>query len=122
MRFLLDSQALVAWLLRQRFDRALRRRIERGGATVSAASVYELTHKLLGGKLALPVGILEAIDASAFRPLAVSVEHAAGAARLPRHHRDPFDRMLIAQAQIESLTIVTRDETFSRYDVDVVGF
>ena len=122
VRFLLDSDALLQWMMRGRFARDVRRRIERAGAAVSAVSAYELTFKHERGRLRLPVSVSEAIERQAFRPLAITVEHTALAGRLPLHHRDPFDRMLIAQAQIESLTVVTRDGAFDAYDVDVVRF
>ena len=122
MRFLLDSDALLRWVSGGRFDRRVRSRVERGGAAVSAVSAFELTQKVALGRIRLPGSIAEAIDAFAFRSLPVTVAHAERAARLPRHHRDPFDRLLIAQAQIESLTIVSGDEAFDAYDVDVVHF
>jgi PIN domain nuclease of toxin-antitoxin system len=122
MRFLLDSAALVHWINRGRFDRAVRRRIERMGALVSAASGYELANKQRLGKLRLPIPVSEAIDEYGFQALPISVAHAERAAALPSHHRDPFDRILIAQGQIGALTIVTRDAAFSAYDVDVVAF
>jgi PIN domain nuclease of toxin-antitoxin system len=87
---------------------------------VSAVSAFELTQKVVRGRIRLPGSIAEAIDAFSFGSLPVTVAHAELAARLPRHHRDPFDRLLIAQAQIESLTIVTGDEAFQAYDVQVV--
>jgi PIN domain nuclease of toxin-antitoxin system len=59
--------------------------------------------------------------ASGFRLLDVTAEHAMTAGRLPMHHRDPFDRMLVAQAQIEGLTLVTRDAHVQKYDVDVLN-
>ena len=122
MTFLLDSQALVEWMNKGAFDRGVRRRIERAGAAVSAVSVFELAQKHHAGKLRLPIRVTEAIDEYRFRPLPLSLAHAERAAALPPHHRDPFDRLLIAQAQMESLTVVTRDDAFSRYDVEVVRF
>lgn len=120
MRLLLDSNAFLWWMRGDRFDRAARRRVERSGAVVSAISVWELGDKVAAGKLRLPVSVAEAVDMHEFGRLAMTVEHADRAARLPRHHRDPFDRLLIAQAQVERLTIVTRDDAFDAYDVDVV--
>lgn len=122
MRFLLDSDALLRWMSPDRFDRGVRARIERLGARVSAASAYELGIKTATGKLRMPMSVIEAIEQYRFSALPITVEHASHAARLPLHHRDPFDRMLIAQAQIESLTIVSRDEVFDAYDVEVVRF
>ena len=122
MTFLLDSDALLQWMANGRFDRSVRRRVERTRAVVSAVTAYELTFKQSRGRLRLPVSVAEAIDAQSFQSLPISVPHAERAARLPQHHRDPFDRLLIAQSQLESLTIVSRDEVFDAYDVDVVRF
>jgi PIN domain nuclease of toxin-antitoxin system len=62
----------------------------------------------------------ELVDASGFERLAISFEHATEAGGLPPHHGDPFDRMLVAQARIEGLTLVTADEAIQRYDVSVL--
>ena len=122
MRFLLDSTAYVAWVLGLRFDRAARRRIERSGAAVSAVTVYELDHKAARGKVRLPATVAEGIAEFGFRALDVTARHAARAARLPTLHHDPMDRLLIAQAQMEDMTVVTRDVIFDAYDVAVVTF
>ena len=122
MRFLLDSDALLGWMSPDRFDRGVRGRIERLGARVSAASAYELGNKTAAGKLRMPLSVIEAIEQYGFASLPITLAHAAHAARLPQHHRDPFDRLLIAQSQLDSLTIVSRDEVFDAYDVDVVRF
>jgi PIN domain nuclease of toxin-antitoxin system len=117
---LLDSNALYTWARGGRFDRGARRRVEREGATVSAVTAWELGHKQAIGKLRLPVSVREIVDMHDFGRLDVTFEHAEHATRLPMHHRDPFDRFLIAQAQVEGMTIVTRDEVFDAYDVDVL--
>ncbi len=84
---------------------------------VSAASAWEAAIKVKAGRLTLPVPLSDAIDASRYPQLEITTEHALAAADLPLHHKDPFDRILIAQAQLESLTIVTRDRRFAAYDV-----
>jgi PIN domain nuclease of toxin-antitoxin system len=71
------------------------------------------------GKLG-PPDLPEQIRDSGFRLLNITAEHGIAAARLPMHHRDPFDRVLIAQAQLEGLTLVTRDAHAQKYDVDVL--
>jgi PIN domain nuclease of toxin-antitoxin system len=84
---------------------------------VSAATIWEVAIKQALGKLPEPRDLPERIRDSGFAPLAISSEHAITAGRLPMIHRDPFDRMLIAQAQCEDLTLVTRDENCQKYDV-----
>jgi PIN domain nuclease of toxin-antitoxin system len=122
VRFLLDTNAFWAWIGSTRFDRAVRRRVEAHGAVVSSVSMYELGNKVALGKLRSDVAFGEAVAMHGFGAIDLTHAHASRAARLPVVHRDPFDRLLIAQAQIEDLTIVTRDRVFDRYDVDVVAF
>jgi PIN domain nuclease of toxin-antitoxin system len=86
----------------------------------SAASIWELGIKQAKRKLTLPTGFLEALIADGFIEIPVSSQHAVLAAALPPHHADPFDRMIIAQAQIEGLTVVTRDTRFGAYGVPVL--
>jgi len=88
---------------------------------LSAASIWEIALKRASGKLRAPDDLLDAIAAAGFETLAVTAGHAALAGALPPIHRDPFDRMLVAQARIESLTIVTRDQRLGMYGVDVLG-
>jgi PIN domain nuclease of toxin-antitoxin system len=83
----------------------------------SAGSVWELAIKQSAGRLELPGDFVQAILDRRYSELAISVEQALAAAELPAHHRDPFDRMLIAQAQLDGRTIVTRDRVFAAYDV-----
>jgi PIN domain nuclease of toxin-antitoxin system len=89
----------------------------------SAASSWEIALKYALGKLALPAPPAEYVPSrmvkSGTRSLAVEHAHALRVAVLPRHHRDPFDRLLIAQAQLEGLTIVTVDREFERYEVKI---
>lgn len=87
---------------------------------LSAVSVFEIAYKVARGRLATPEEPLDAMRTAGFDPLPVSVDHAHRAGTLPLHHRDPFDRMLIAQAQIEGLVVVTRDRMIGRYDVPVL--
>ena len=84
---------------------------------VSAAVAWEIAIKRALGKLEAPEDLGEELERSAFDALQITVEHATLAGALPQHHRDPFDRMLVAQAQIEGLVIVTRDENIPRYRV-----
>lgn len=84
---------------------------------VSAASAWEISIKKALGKLKAPDNLGDQLERHRFQPLSVSIAHALAAAALPRLHSDPFDRMLIAQARLEGLTIVTRDPRFGRYGV-----
>ncbi|MGB5832325.1 MAG: type II toxin-antitoxin system VapC family toxin [Thiohalocapsa sp.] len=87
---------------------------------VSAASLWEIGIKRHLGKLDAPDGLAAMIAEEGFRPLNITFEHAEMAASLPLYHRDPFDRMLVAQAVIESLSIVTVDPLFDGYSARVL--
>jgi PIN domain nuclease of toxin-antitoxin system len=87
---------------------------------VSAASVWEAEIKAALGRLRLEADLRHEPAQHGFPSLDITAAHAVQAARLPPHHGDPFDRMLIAQAQLEGLTLVTRDPIFSRYQVAVL--
>jgi len=87
---------------------------------VSAATVWEIAIKMALGKLQFRGNMVEQLALNNLLPLAVTVEHALAAGALPGHHSDPFDRMLIAQAKIESLTLMTRDVRLRDYDVQVL--
>ncbi|MER9326911.1 type II toxin-antitoxin system VapC family toxin [Mesorhizobium sp. M0152] len=87
---------------------------------VSAISVAEIAIKKALGKVTLTGDIVEILRSNGIPILGVNELHAARLEHLPLHHRDPFDRLLIAQAQIEALTLVTADRHFSAYDVALV--
>jgi PIN domain nuclease of toxin-antitoxin system len=76
---------------------------------------------MASGKLKIDVELLDEVGRVGYSLLAVVAEHAVAAARLPQHHGDPFDRMLIAQAQLEGLTLVTRDPRFEPYAVSTMA-
>ena len=118
MRLLLDTQVWL-WFLGKptRVSRAARRALEDAEAVfVSAASVWEAAIKASMGKLDVNVAELIAqIEASGFNPLTVKFEHAARVASLPAYHRDPFDRLLVAQAVHETMRLLTTDRTLARY-------
>lgn len=88
---------------------------------VSAASIWELAVKHALGRLLAPDDLPERLHDLGFIELALGWEHARVAGELPMHHRDPFDRMLVAQAIVERLTIVTRDDMIGRYGVPVIA-
>ena len=83
----------------------------------SAVTPWELGIKRAKGRITYPDGLVAELVASGFDELSITAAHADAATRLPQHHADPFDRMLVAQAQAESLTLVTADEQLSAYDV-----
>ncbi|HXD53248.1 MAG TPA: type II toxin-antitoxin system VapC family toxin [Solirubrobacteraceae bacterium] len=88
---------------------------------VSAASVWESQIKAAVGKLRPPPDLVGLIDESGLERLQITFEHAAAAGALPLLHRDPFDRMLVAQARSEGMTLATADEALARYDVPVLA-
>jgi PIN domain nuclease of toxin-antitoxin system len=87
---------------------------------VSAATAWEAAIKASLGRLAYPDTIEAGVEASGFEKLGITLAHAERAGALPRHHADPFDRMLVAQALAESLTLVTTDRTLRRYGVSIL--
>ena len=88
---------------------------------VSAATAWEITIKKALGKLRAPTGdYLHELHRHRFTPLDITTEHALAVENLPPHHADPFDRMLVAQAQVEKLTLVTRDERLRDYAVPII--
>ncbi len=123
MKLLLDTHALLWWLAgdeqlaRPAHDAIAQTQV----VVVSAASAWEVGIKQALGKLTGPDDLRTEIVTNGFTPLEISVEHALSAAGLPPHHDDPFDRMLIAQARIEGLTLVSRDRRFSSYDVPLLA-
>ncbi|HEY6280059.1 MAG TPA: type II toxin-antitoxin system VapC family toxin [Streptosporangiaceae bacterium] len=119
MRLLLDTHTLLWWLADEGLSTQAREAIADPAnlAAVSAASAWEISIKKALGKLAAPDDLEDQLEAGGFEPLPISIAHAVAAGRLPRHHDDPFDRMLIAQALAEGLTIVTRGKRFGDYGV-----
>lgn len=87
---------------------------------VSAATIWELAIKQAAGRLEFDGDFREELEANRFDILPIGLDHALAAATLPPHHNDPFDRMLVAQARIEHLTIVTRDRMIPQYGVPVL--
>lgn len=87
---------------------------------VSVVSAWELRIKSALGKLTMPDDLPAQLAAARFEILTITLAHALAAGALPPHHRDPFDRMLVAQAQLEGLTLVTHDARMRPYDVPVL--
>lgn len=122
MSLLLDTHVVLWWLddspaltdeLKGRLD-------QQPDVYLSAATVWEVTIKQSIGKIIEPVGLPEIIKDCGFRHLPITADHAVAAGRLPLIHRDPFDRILIAQARCEGLTLATHDPWIHKYDVDLL--
>lgn len=122
MSLLLDTHALLWWLEGSRLSDAVIARIADPGelVVVSAASIWEASIKAALGKLETPEALGAVVLDEGFEPLPVTFDHAELAGALPPHHRDPFDRMLIAQALVEHLTIVTHDPAFDPYGLELL--
>lgn len=123
MNLLLDTHALLWWLNGDPLVPEARNAVAdpTNRVCVSSASIWEIAIKQALGKLEVEGSIAAAAIEDRFEPLPVSFEHAEAVSRLPGHHRDPFDRLLVAQAQTEALTIVTRDERIPAYDVPTLA-
>lgn len=123
-RLLVDTHVLLWWLAddRDRLSATARERLTAPAArvVVSAVSVWETAIKRALGKLIAPPDLLMRLEQAAVDLLPITARHADRVAGLPDHHRDPFDRLLVAQAELEGLTIVSADPQVRRYDVTVV--
>ncbi len=123
MRLLLDTHALLwfAGAPDMLAPDARRTIVAAEEVNVSAATLWEVSTKLTLGKLGTEVeDIPGELDEWGFGTVPVTAAHAWAAGSLPFYHRDPFDRMLVAQAQLEGMTIVTRDPAIARYQVAVL--
>ena len=122
MNLLLDANVLLWWLSGSgRLSGSARAAIVASGATyVSAATAWEIAIKVARGKLEFRGDIEAQMVLNHFSPLPITVAHAVAAAGLPRHHDDPFDRMLVAQASMESLVLLTSDKQLAAYGVPVL--
>jgi PIN domain nuclease of toxin-antitoxin system len=119
VRLVLDTHTLI-WWDEGRLPRRVTAAIQRADVVfVSAVTAWEMAIKAALGKLVARGTVADALADYGFSPLPISIRHADAVRSLASHHRDPFDRLLIAQAQAEDLTIVTHDEVFKRYDVAV---
>jgi len=120
-RLLLDTHVILWWLLDDsRLNTPSRDLIyEADQVFVSAASIWEAGIKMAMGKLEIPARLSNVIESNGFEDLSISCVHAELAGGLPPHHKDPFDRMLIAQAKVEELLLVTHDRKFAPYDIEL---
>ncbi|MGH7662714.1 MAG: type II toxin-antitoxin system VapC family toxin [Gemmatimonadaceae bacterium] len=119
MRLLLDTHVVLWWCEDSPFlgDESRAAIATAAVVLVSAASAWEAAIKRALGKLRLTEAFGESVERSGFSALPITFQHADVVADLPEYHRDPFDRMLIAQARVEDLTIVTHDRRFGEYGV-----
>ena len=122
MRLLLDTHVVLRQLAgERRLSEAARAAIaDADDVLFSVASFAEVGIKVAVGKLVVPESLQQRVAEAGARTLSLSAAHGLAVATLPVHHRDPFDRLLIAQAITEGLTIVTADRRFRRYDVPIV--
>ena len=121
MNVLLDTHVLIWWDEGRRIAAAARQAIEEADSVyVSAVSAWEVAIKTGLGRLRPTRTVEEAASESGFLELPVTFRHAERVTGLPPHHRDPFDRMLVAQAAVEELILVTRDPLFGRYGVALI--
>ena len=124
MRLLLDTHLVVWWMAGEasRISRKALRSLGSEGMdpVVSAVTIWEVAIKRGLGKLDAPGDLLPQLEGAGVELLPVTARHADLVGSLPLHHRDPFDRLLVAQAMLEGLPLVTDDESVRRYDVEVV--
>ena len=123
MRLLLDANALLWWRnASRRLSRSARDAIGDGGNEIilSAATLWEITIKRGLGKLQFPDDLEQVMREEAFSLMPIAYEHLRTVDSLPHHHRDPFDRLLIAQALSEGIPIATGDRIFAAYGVQIV--
>jgi PIN domain nuclease of toxin-antitoxin system len=124
VRLLLDTHALL-WALEApaslRPDARAAIENPRNPVLVSTASAWEMGVKVSVGKLRAPHDLAAQLREKRFTTLPVTLEHGLRVGELPLLHKDPFDRLLVAQAQLEGLTIVTRDPRIAAYDVETLA-
>ena len=122
MRLLLDIHVILWWLADDpTLSDELKATLDsEPDVYLSPVSAWEVTIKQALGKISEPADLPERVRDSEFREMPIRMSHAVMAGRLPDHHRDPFDRMLVAQARCEDLTLVTRDRDIQRYKVSLL--
>ena len=122
MNLLVDSHCLLWWLAELPISAEASEAIGDSDNTVfvSTASIWELEIKIALGKLTIDGDLIAEVEASGFSWLPITAEHARSAARLPMHHHDPFDRVLVAQARLDGCALVSRDSALSDYSVSVI--
>ncbi|HVE43934.1 MAG TPA: type II toxin-antitoxin system VapC family toxin [Gammaproteobacteria bacterium] len=124
MEYLLDTHILLWWLSTPNTIHAKARRIIQDSTNViyvSSASFWEMAIKKSIGRLTLPHNLMEAIARQHFKILPILAEECLGVADLPMIHTDPFDRMLVIQAKLQNLVIITRDNKIPEYPVVTIS-
>jgi PIN domain nuclease of toxin-antitoxin system len=120
MNYLIDTHILLWWMTGEdRLPQTIRSIIAREPVWLSVVSPWELVTKEQKGKIKLPPTFEHDMRSTGFIRLDVDLNHVNDYRLLPRNHADPFDRMLIAQARVEGLTLITADKRFAAYDVAV---
>lgn len=127
MKYLLDTHTFLWWNMEDAQLSALAREILMDGSNeifLSAASAWEIAIKAARGRLILPEDptryVSSRLSLHGFQALPIQIHHAVQVYKLPMHHADPFDRLLIAQSQSESIPLISIDEEIRKYDVEVV--
>jgi PIN domain nuclease of toxin-antitoxin system len=120
LRLLLDTHTLI-WAAREELRDDAHKAIEEvaDSVFVSAATIWEIEIKRALGRLQAPGDMIERVEESGYERLPITFEHAREAGRLPLLHGDPFDRILVAQARTEGMTLASADAALQRYDVAV---
>jgi PIN domain nuclease of toxin-antitoxin system len=123
VKLLLDTHTLIWWLTNHpTLSQAAKKAISNQDNLVfiSAASAWEIAIKKSLGKLTAPDDLEIQIESNNFQPLPITITHGLAIEKLPTHHNDPFDRIIIVQAICESMTVVTRDKKFRLYNVPIL--
>ncbi|MEM1406850.1 MAG: type II toxin-antitoxin system VapC family toxin [Bacteroidota bacterium] len=121
MKILIDTNVLIWWFRNdRRLTKSLISIIQQSNVTVSIISYWEILIKMQTGKLEMPLKFMEAMEDSSFDLLNLEPSHLNYLTNLDLYHRDPFDRIIIAQAISENLSIITSDGTFEKYPVNII--
>ena len=122
MKLLIDTHVALWWLAGEPVSEEAERQLSdtTNRVLLSAVVVWEITIKRSLGRLDAPADLVEVLTSAGAAPAPITLEHAATVEHLPHHHRDPFDRLLVAQAAVEGAAIVSSDPGMRPYDVPVV--
>ena len=122
-RYLLDTHILIWWFEGSPKLKPEIREIIQSGANaiyLSSGAIWEMAIKQSIGRLEFPSDLESLLQEDNIQVLPIAASHALAVATLPHHHRDPFDRIQIVQAQLDGLTLISRDEAFEQYDVQLI--